>query len=256
MTDGEWDPVANWFVDQYDTLYGLVRTHVVHQHLAAHLAPPPGRVVDVGGGSGQQSIPLAREGYDVTVVDPSVVMLGRAADRLAEEPAEVAGRVHLVEGAGEDAPDLVGAGRWDAVLCHGVLMYLDEPEPFLAALVELARPGAIVSIVAKNARALAVRPALDHDWVATLAAFDAERQVNGLGIDTRADTVEALGASLDGLGVEPLAWYGVRLFTEGWAKHGPPTDPVDDVLAAELEATRRDPYRQLSRLFHLIGRRR
>jgi hypothetical protein len=33
-------------------------------------------------------------------------------------------------------------------------------------------------------------------------------------------------------------------------------DQNADVLAVELEASRRDPYRQPSRLFHLVGRRR
>jgi hypothetical protein len=47
----------------------------------------------------------------------------------------------------------------------------------------------------------------------------------------------------------------VRLFTDGWAPGRPATDPEDLVLAVELEATRRDPYRRLSRLFHLVGRR-
>jgi hypothetical protein len=36
----------------------------------------------------------------------------------------------------------------------------------------------------------------------------------------------------------------------------PPTDPEDLVFEVELQASRRDPYRQLSRLFHLLGRRR
>ncbi len=57
-------------------------------------------------------------------------------------------------------------------------------------------------------------------------------------------------------GVEPIAWYGVRLFTESWARDRPAVDPVDEVLAVELEASRRDPYRQLSRLFHLLGTKR
>ena len=36
-----------------------------------------------------------------------------------------------------------------------------------------------------------------------------------------------------------------------------PAPGVEDlVLAVELEASRRDPYRQMSRLFHLLGRRR
>ena len=49
--------------------------------------------------------------------------------------------------------------------------------------------------------------------------------------------------------------YGVRVFTEGWARGRPASDPVDDVLAVELEASRRDPYRDFSRLFHLMARR-
>ncbi len=43
--------------------------------------------------------------------------------------------------------------------------------------------------------------------------------------------------------------------TEGWGRERPPGDPADDVLAVKLEASRRDPYRQLSRLFHLVGKR-
>jgi hypothetical protein len=57
--------------DHYGSLRGRIRVHVIHKHLQAHLDPPPLRIVDVGGGAGHQSIPLAREGYDVTIVDPS-----------------------------------------------------------------------------------------------------------------------------------------------------------------------------------------
>ncbi len=110
-----------------------------------------------------------------------------------------------------------------------------------------------MSIAAKNQRCLAVRPALSGDWAEALAAFDGSRQVNGLDVDTRADTVEGLSELLVDCGVEPVAWYGVRLFTEGWTPHRPAIDDEEAVLAVELEASRRDPYRQLSRLFHLVG---
>ena len=30
---------------------------------------------------------------------------------------------------------------------------------------------------------------------------------------------------------------------------------IDDIVAVELEASRREPYRRLSRLFHVLGRR-
>ena len=52
------DDLAEQFVDQwYGSLRGRVRTHVIQEHLKAHLSPPPLRVVDVGGGAGNQSIP-------------------------------------------------------------------------------------------------------------------------------------------------------------------------------------------------------
>lgn len=67
-----------------------MRTHVVDAHLRRHLPPPPAPVVDVGGGAGVQSLPLARRGHAVTIVDPSAGMLDRTATTLANEPVDVA----------------------------------------------------------------------------------------------------------------------------------------------------------------------
>lgn len=248
----EWAAHVETFVDHhYSSLRGRVRTHVIDQHLAAHLAPGA-RIVDVGGGAGNQSIPLARRGHEVTIADPSPAMLDRAREALAEEPPEVQERVRLVRCSGEDAPATLRE-TFDGVLCHGVVMYVEEPDPFVGALAVLAAPGGAVSIVAKNADVLAARPAQEGRWADALAAFDADRQVNGLGIDTRADRVDDLSALLARHGVDPVAWYGVRLFTDAWSPDRRAEDPEEDVLAVELEASRRDPYRQLSRLFHLVG---
>ena len=255
VSDDPWAELGERFVGgHYGSLRGRVRTHVIHQHLRTHLPPPPAAIVDVGGGAGHQSIPLALGGYDVTIVDPSPWMLERAAERSAA--AGVADRVRLVEATGEGAPAALHGARHAAVLCHGVLMYVEDPAPMLDALTTLAAPAGIVSIVAKNVEVMAVRPALAGEWAAALAAFASDRQVNGLGADTRGDDVESVSRALHDRGVDPVAWYGVRLFTDGWAPERPATDPEDLVLRVELEASRRDPYRRLSRLFHLVGRRR
>ncbi|MGH9917478.1 MAG: class I SAM-dependent methyltransferase [Nitrososphaerales archaeon] len=254
MGDDRWAPLADRFVDgHYGSLRGRVRTHVIDRQLRWHLPPPPADLVDVGGGAGHQALPLARDGYQVSIVDPSPAMLSRAEQLLAAEPIEVRHRVRLLEAPGEDAPSALAGQRFAGVLCHGVLMYLDDPEPLVLALADLAEDESVVSIAAKNSRTLAVRPALAGDWKTALAAFETDHQINGLGVETRGDTVEELSALLSGCGVEPVGWYGVRLFTDGWSPDRPAADADDDVLAVELEASRRDPYRQLSRLFHLIG---
>jgi S-adenosylmethionine-dependent methyltransferase len=168
-----WAPLAERFVDcHYGSLRGRVRTHVINEHLRQHMGGPPQRVVDVGGGAGNQSIPLAFAGNEVTIVDPSPAMLERATRRLAGEDERVARWVQLVEARGEDAPGVLGGALFDAVLCHGVLMYLDDPEPLVDSLCQLAAPAGVVSIVAENVEVMALRHAHEGDWAAAIEASD------------------------------------------------------------------------------------
>ena len=248
---------ADWerFLAHYSTLRGLVRHELVSRQLRLHLEPPPGRVVDVGGGAGHQAIGLARDGYHVTVVDPSEQMLDRARDALRSDSVPVRARVRLVAATAEEAPAILGAGGFDAVLCHGVLMHLPDPRPTITALAALSRPGGIVSVLAKNRDALAMRAALEGRWGDALAALDATHDVGGLGVSTRGDSVDALSSLLDDVGIELVTWYGVRIFTDHLGDRRPGPD-ASDVIALEAEAARRDPYRSVARLIHLVGVRR
>src|SRR6202012_4452325 len=129
VSDDIWARLADEFADEaYASVKGLVRTYVMHQQLLEHLPAPPAAVLDVGGGAGHQSFPLAQAGYDVTLLDPSPAMLDKARQRLARLPDEVRGRVTLLEADGENADEAVKGERFAAVLCHGVLGYLEEPE--------------------------------------------------------------------------------------------------------------------------------
>jgi SAM-dependent methyltransferase len=253
--------LADSFVDEaYASVKGQVRTYVLHQQLLSHLPEPPATLLDVGGGAGNQSFPLAQAGFDVTLLDPSATMLDKARDRLQRLPEETQRRVTLVQADGEVAEEAVQGRRFDAVLCHGVLGYLDGPEPLVDQLCRCVAPGGIVSIMTANAHAMAVRPALERRWHDALQAFDATREVGVLGVPGRADTVEELSELLRGHGVEPVKWYGVWLFVDWLEFSGAELDAGDAeqvaaTAAVELEASRRDPYRQLSRVFHLVGQR-
>ncbi len=261
MGEDTWAGLADRFVDEaYATVKGHVRTRVLHEHLLEHLPAPPAAVLDVGGGAGHQSFPLAEAGYDVTVLDPSPAMLDRARQRLARLPEEARRRVAFVEADGEHAEEALGGRRFAAVLCHGVLGYLDRPEPLVEQLCRCTAPGGLVSIMTGNARAAAVRPAMERRWDDALAAFDSATEIGVLGVRGRADTVEDLSGLLRDRGVEPLRWYGVWLFVDWLEFSGVELDAGDArqvaaTVAVELEASRRDPYRQLSRVFHLLGRR-
>jgi S-adenosylmethionine-dependent methyltransferase len=259
--DDSWESLADHFADEaYASVKGLVRTTVLHEQLLEHLPAPPAAVLDVGGGAGHQSFPLARAGYDVTLLDPSAAMLDKARQRLRQLPDDSRRRVTVLQADGENADEAVHGRRFAAVLCHGVLGYLDDPEPLIDELCRCADAGGIVSIMAGNARAMAVRPALERRWDDALASFDASSEIGVLGVPTHAHTVEELSGLIRDRGIEPVRWYGVWLFVDWLDLGGARLDPGDSeqvaaATAVELEAGRRDPYRQLSRIFHLVGRK-
>ena len=127
-------------------------------------------------------------------------------------------------------------------------------------LCRLVAAGGVVSVMTGNAHAMAVRPALEQRWDDALAAFDARTEVGVLGVQARADAVEELSDLLRRGGVEPVRWYGVWLFVDWLGFSGVTLDPRDTeavarIVEVEAEAGRHDPYRQLSRVFHLVGRR-
>lgn len=254
--------LATRFAEEvYATVKGYVRTYVMHRQLLEHLPPAPASVLDVGGGAGHQSFPLAQAGYNVTVLDSSQEMLAKARTRLRQLPTEARRRVSLVQADGAETDEAVNGRRFDAVLCHGVLGYLEQSEPVIDQLCRCAADGGMVSILTGNAKTTAVRPAMERRWDDALAAFETKTEtVPGLEVQGRADTVDELGELMHIRSVEQERWYGVWLFVDWLEFSGVDLDPGDReqlaaVAAVELEASKRDPYRQLSRAFHLVGRK-
>ncbi|WP_329133532.1 class I SAM-dependent methyltransferase [Streptomyces sp. NBC_00670] len=214
------------------------------------------RVLDVGMGQGTQALRLLRAGHRVTGLERDARMLSVAHEALAAEPEGVRERMRIIEGDGRDTGVHFLPGSFDVVLCHGVLMYVEEPDPLVAGLARMLAPGGLLSLLVRNGDALAMRPGLSGDWPAALAAFDTTAYTNRLGLEVRADRLEALTATLAGIGAPLHAWYGVRVFTDTAPDGAEP--PASDgalsaLLAAEERAGRTDPYRRVAALLHLCG---
>ncbi|WP_345636245.1 class I SAM-dependent methyltransferase [Streptomyces thinghirensis] len=211
------------------------------------------RVLDVGMGRGAQSLRLARAGHQVTGVERDATMIAAARDALAGQPEGIRERMRIVEGDGRDTGVHFLPGSFDVVLCHGVLMYVEEPDPLLAGLARMLAPGGLLSLLVRNGDALAMRPGLRGDWAETLAAFDTTVCRDGGGIEIRADRRATLTAKLASIGAPLHTWYGVRVFTDTAPDDARVPDGLETLLAAEERAGRTDPYRQIAALLHLCG---
>ncbi|MEU1281970.1 methyltransferase domain-containing protein [Streptomyces sp. NPDC005805] len=246
-----------------DGLRTVVRQELVARQLEEQIAGryPVGRrlrVLDVGTGRGVQALRLARAGHTVTGLESDAALLAAAREALAGEPEGIRERVRLVEGDGRDTGVHFLPGSFDVVLCHGVLMYVAEPDALLAGLARMLAPGGLLSLLVRNGDALAMRPGLAGDWAGAQSAFTSDTYTNEVGATVRADRLEALTATLEG-GNAPLhAWYGVRVFTDGAGGDTavPPAGELERLLAAEERAGRTDPYRRVAGLLHLCGVRR
>lgn len=256
---------SSTWLDRLGNLRNVVRQEVVRRQLVAHRPSAGAAVLDVGAGQGTQAVALATAGHRVVALEPDPAMRDACTKVLAGQPAEVATRVEVRAGglADLDAMD----ETFPLVLCHGVLMYLDSPDEALAALARRVAPGGALSVVTRNDKALAWRPAARCDWAAVLAALaeqDSARDegrdatyVNELGVPARADSVEHLTHLLAGHGLTDSTWFGVRIATDGAAVDAPV--PLAAELAALLDAEealgRTEPYRRMGTLFRLVARR-
>ncbi|MEV6948740.1 methyltransferase domain-containing protein [Streptomyces sp. NPDC051172] len=211
------------------------------------------RVLDVGMGQGTQALRLARAGHQVTGLEQDPTMVATAREALSVEPEGIRERVRIIEGDGRDTGVHFLPGSFDVVLCHGVLMYVEEPDPLLAGLARMLAHGGLLSLLVRNGDALAMRPGLSGDWAGALGAFDTVSYRNRLGLDVRADRLEALTATLAGIAAPLHAWYGVRVFTDTAADGTEIPADMETLLAVEERAGRTDPYRGVAALLHLCG---
>jgi ubiquinone/menaquinone biosynthesis C-methylase UbiE len=113
--------------------------------LARHLPPPPGVVLDVGGGPGVYARWLANRGYEIHLIDPVPLHVEQAASDL-----ELGGQPLASAHVGDARRLERSAMSVDAVLLLGPLYHLTERANRLQALREarrVARPGGWVFAV-------------------------------------------------------------------------------------------------------------
>ena len=79
----------------YDLLYNPRDELEYYRRLASHANGP---ILELACGTGRVTIPLAKAGHEITGLDLSKKMLGRARSKLKQEPAEVRRLVKFIEG--------------------------------------------------------------------------------------------------------------------------------------------------------------
>ncbi len=194
------DPFGQMLVRRKEHVLRLFRKHVGRD---------PGPFFDVGCGAGEYLGEIGGPGISVFGMDASDEMV-RATDRLlrAKEWPE---RPGLLRGDIEHVPFRDGSFR--AVICIGVIGYLEQDEQALAELHRLLRPGGHLILNVRNLNALTsfhhygrlkVRYLFRHGWRDLRRAVSMVTQVGKGGWTSRAYNIRRLEALVASIGFERL----------------------------------------------------
>lgn len=152
MSDKNFDTLSNKFTRNiYGTVKGQIRVAVLMRDLEKYCAIKQRklRILDAGGGFGYLSQQLAQLGHDVVLCDISEQLLEKARSDIHSSSNPLS--MQLLHCAIQDLPD--DLGKFDLVLCHAVLEWLDNGQETLNYLNRFIRPGGYLSLMFYNIEA-------------------------------------------------------------------------------------------------------
>ena len=98
----------------YDHEYRRRRADVTfYRELARKRFGGPGRILELGAGSGRITVPLARDGHEVVALDQSPAMIAALRGRITKLPAAVAPRITVLPG---DLCTFTAPGKFSLVI--------------------------------------------------------------------------------------------------------------------------------------------
>ncbi|MGV9777533.1 class I SAM-dependent methyltransferase [Streptosporangium sp. NPDC003464] len=241
-----------------DAPWGRLRYSIAEANLLRHLdglGGEPLRILDLAGGDGGDAIRLAARGHQVTIVDHAPAMLAVATERAAA--GGVTALINCVEADATDLPRDLANGKFDVVLCHNLLQYMEDIPGTLTSVLAPLKPGGLVSVMAINRHSVSLNIAVrEMDPAAALAALDTDQaRTQMFNSALTLHTAEEIIPTLRKLGCRDIAHYGIRSFcdyiTDDARKHEP--DFYADLERLEFATTARPPYMHTARLFQLIA---
>lgn len=248
--------IDRWLSEQ-DQPWLRLRYTLVRALLARHLPDRPLRVLDIGGGSGIESLPLAQQGHTVTLVDYSSEML--AAAQRSADAAGLAGRVTLVQAALDAVPYLFPEPAFDLVLFHNVIQYVGDGAEAVRIAAAPVLPGGVLSLMTSNPLAEPLRLAIQQsDPAGALAQLqNPTHHAHMFETPLQRYTADLLCEWLEASGCAILGHYGVRCVCDYIVDNTPKYDPAFFAALERLELALAEQglYREIARFIYLIARR-
>jgi len=255
LGDISFDGIADEFEsDIYGSTKGAVRLAVLWSVLSEDVLASrnqPMRILDAGGGSGHMAVRLAGLGHSVVLCDVSEEMLAKAAKRAAE-----AGVTDAIDIRHLSIQEYVNTGddKFDLVLCHAVLEWLDDPKAAVRDLARLVKPGGQLSVMFYNRFASLLKRTLTGDFEAALGDYQTGSSRRGWGEGATALDYEMVVSWLQEQNLEVEAKAGIRIFHDHVVDRLDGPQRLTQLIELEKAVCRSEPFASLGQHTHLTCR--
>jgi S-adenosylmethionine-dependent methyltransferase len=212
--------------------------------------------LDLGCGTGEIAVRLARLGLHVTLLDASLPMLAFA--ERAARGAGVMERIVMKHGDAAQISELFGEVVFDVILCHNILEYADDPNAVLRSASGALRdsPG-VISILVRNRAGEVLKAAIrDGDLDAAEDNLVAERGQESLyGGEVRLFSPQSLQAMLVAASLEVTATRGVRSVSDYLPTTISRNQEYERIFGLERKLGMRPEFAAVARYTHCLAHR-
>lgn len=255
MSDDRFDKGAAQYGELLTSPLGRLRSELAVRQLRRLVRLTDVEVLDVGAGTGEIALRLAAEGANVTVLDPAKAMIEQAQRNAAAAPAAIRQRLRFVQSRLEDVAHAWSDARFQLVVGHCVLEYLED-EPTWDLLGRLVGPGGTVSVVVPNRHFVPLGLAIRGLCQRALDALGSPRTEPDMtfGIQRRVYEVDGLRSRAARAGLVISGMYGIRVAADFVPDVALEKD-FGAILAFEDAAGAVSPYADVARFIHVVAMR-
>ncbi len=236
------DGIANKFDNNiYGTTKGQLRHQILVHCLQDILNQAPMKVLDAGGGTGMMALVFANHGHDVTIVDVSSDALMVAKTRLKDFP-----NTKFIKADIDSISE-----RFDCIICHAVLEWLDEPLAYIDKLTSLLSAKGYLSLSFFNYHAKVFSNLLytNFDYVKRGMPIKNTVRLNPHNAQKPLQIIAHIEQQNQ---LSILATRGVRCIHDYVLDKNRIEDEYKMLFEMEIEYGAQEPYKWLGKYFHIM----
>ena len=263
MSDRNFDDLAERFEEKiHDGFKGTLRRKIIWRDLLEQVSAIKTeqnlRILDIGGGIGHFSIELAKLGHNVTYNDLSVNMMGKARQRAFKEG--VADQINWSNTPYQQIATQT-SGKFDLILCHAVIEWLQEPEVLIPSLKKHLQPTGALSLCYYNPAGFIYRNLICGNFKYLDSIYGGKTTDNTelLPSDSGSltpqnpcsrETIEEW-LTLANFTIKSLS--GIRVFSDYVLQKRGGNLSKEDTLKTEMLYSSIEPYKYLGRYLHTVA---